>query len=664
MTQHVWRSIDETEPAEKEVVVLRGIPATVPLSYERFYCSRRVLTVGFVALCLQRLTAWSAALAAHVLLAVLLLAVYYEVVRQDESPVWASLHRGKAGDEGKLPEAPKPETPKEEEKPPEPEPPQPEPPKPEPVKPAPAPVEEPKPSPNPVAGPAPAEAKPATVGASASAAGAPARPEVSDREVEKDPTEAIRRRRAGELGQLRGGTRQDVVVVAGCYDRVQDVLEKLDVPHTVIDYDRLPRYNLAQCKVLLVNCDNRYASWIGRAAGDVRALQRELEKLEEMEADLRRRIDGTKEKQTVYRLNLLLLDASSQIAAVRRQIEMGAGATRVIDMMREHVEDGGYLFTSDWGLTIVERAFPGYLKNAGNVGPKTVAIRAKQGKERHPLLEEVFYSGGKSGASAVERKFLWEIDSASYYVKPEKPGVETLVESLQLGRYPAVAATFVPEGGRGRVLHVLSHFQKQATKQGDFALQNLLLNFMFERVSRGGKPAAFLPPAPVAVEEPAAPRPAEPSFKSIHRDEKRGISIPVPVGWTARTGKDETVALEMMKDDGSGANFGLAVAGPEESLLNANPDWAPFVKGLTRSLSADYVDVVSSRRAQAFCCGHPAMLVVWSVTAAGRKLSLFQYLVATPQAFYTLSWIAPADQYRELEPVFEKASRAFTVPRR
>jgi hypothetical protein len=41
-----------------------------------------------------------------------------------------------------------------------------------------------------------------------------------------------------------------------------------------------------------------------------------------------------------------------------------------------------------------------------------------------------------------------------------------------------------PEAGAGRVLHILSHFQRQATKQGDYALQNLLLNFMMERVKR------------------------------------------------------------------------------------------------------------------------------------------------------------------------------------
>jgi hypothetical protein len=34
------------------------------------------------------------------------------------------------------------------------------------------------------------------------------------------------------------------------------------------------------------------------------------------------------------------------------------------------------------------------------------------------------------------------------------------------------------------VLHVLSHFDRQATKQGDYALQNLLLNFLMERVKK------------------------------------------------------------------------------------------------------------------------------------------------------------------------------------
>ncbi len=49
----------------------------------------------------------------------------------------------------------------------------------------------------------------------------------------------------------------------------------------------------------------------------------------------------------------------------------------------------------------------------------------------------------------------------------------------------AVALTFRPRGkAGGAVLHVLSHFGKQKTQDDEFALQNLLLNFILEAHTR------------------------------------------------------------------------------------------------------------------------------------------------------------------------------------
>jgi len=62
--------------------------------------------------------------------------------------------------------------------------------------------------------------------------------------------------------------------------------------------------------------------------------------------------------------------------------------------------------------------------------------------------------------------------------------VDVLVETGDVSKYPAVAVAFTPEKSTGKVLHILSHFQRQATKQGDYALQNLLLNFLTERVKK------------------------------------------------------------------------------------------------------------------------------------------------------------------------------------
>jgi hypothetical protein len=116
------------------------------------------------------------------------------------------------------------------------------------------------------------------------------------------------------------------------------------------------------------------------------------------------------------------------------------------------------------------------------VGPRRVTIRPRESKS--PLLEGVFYDTGKASTTTL-KNFQWEIDSQSYLIKVENAKVETLVESGDLARHPAVAVAFAPEGeAGGKVLHILSHFKNQATRQGDYALQVMLLNFMVERVKK------------------------------------------------------------------------------------------------------------------------------------------------------------------------------------
>ena len=43
----------------------------------------------------------------------------------------------------------------------------------------------------------------------------------------------------------------------------------------------------------------------------------------------------------------------------------------------------------------------------------------------------------------------------------------------------------------GRVLYVLSHFGKQESNEDEYALQNLLINFLVEAADRRGR---FAPP--------------------------------------------------------------------------------------------------------------------------------------------------------------------------
>ena len=153
---------------------------------------------------------------------------------------------------------------------------------------------------------------------------------------------------------------------------------------------------------------------------------------------------------------------------LRDQLSAVTGATRVVENIRKFVASGGYLFTSDWGLSILERSFPGTVRNGGNIGPRTVSLRPHAGV-KSALLDEVFYEGPKTGTVA-SRKLLWEIDSGSYAIRIDKPGIEVLVESGDVARNTAVAVAFTPDKSSGKVLHILSQSVAAKTKGNTFSM--------------------------------------------------------------------------------------------------------------------------------------------------------------------------------------------------
>jgi len=496
-----WRSIDET-PIRRSRRAPLPAPPPPPIDLTLKAMETSAIFLGSLLL--------------HALLGFIIVMCYWEV-RVDPDPVYAVTiwrdAKGKdvlrigAPEEGPVTKGPEvaPEPPKKEEPPPLPkvekvEEPRPAPPPTEPAptpSPAPAPVAKvadlvpPPPKVEPEGGaPEPVPAAPAVgVGASAGVPRAD-KPglakgvdgaDVTEAEIDKDPTAAIRRRRSGTLTSLREGSQRDIVVVTGQYDHIQEVLDRLEIPYMTIDPEQLPSYSLTNCKLLLVNCHNTYAAGLFRLASS-NTLQKDIESLEEREEALRSRIKTLKDKKKVFEAGLELLKVTSTLSDLRNHLAAVTGATALVENIRKFVGAGGYLFSSDWGLSILERAFPGTVKNGGMIGPRTVNLRPKP-SSKNPLLDEVFYSGAKT-STVVSKKFLWEIDSGSYAVKVDGPSVDVLVETSDMVKNTPVAVVFSPDKGPGKVLHVLSHFDRQATKQGDYALQNLLLNFLMERVKR------------------------------------------------------------------------------------------------------------------------------------------------------------------------------------
>jgi hypothetical protein len=218
-------------------------------------------------------------------------------------------------------------------------------------------------------------------------------------------------------------TAKDIYCVTGDYDHVEEVLRKLEIPHTIVPHDELGRMlrKISPDAIVVLNCT-------GDPVGDANA---------------------------------------------RR--------------LRDFVQRGGYLFTSDWQLSLaLEPAFPGRIAKDGETGSHEFRIRPAPGAAKHPYLRDVF-----PAKADLARKMRWKIDGASYTVRYLKRGATRLIVCDELGamyQSNTVACTF--RHGKGSVLHVLGHFEKQQDKVGDrFALLQLFVNFVVEKQKQRRAPA-------------------------------------------------------------------------------------------------------------------------------------------------------------------------------
>jgi hypothetical protein len=311
----------------------------------------------------------------------------------------------------------------------------------------------------------------------------PALPKNIGEVIQRNPSTALKAARARDLATVAKGSPRAIVVVSGQYDATQKVLSHLGIPHTVISLDELGSYNLKACQILIVNCDKRFSTRASSAAS--------LKAVEEALDDLSRRKKETEEElEELERLGAKdrAREMKQRLQAIERSIKtyeqskskLGEGA-RVSQKLRGFVKDGGFLFTSDWGLTLLEAAFPGKLSYRRSYGPASTALSTPPRQANHPLLAATLMDDPQGTHTTGDKFPNWELDGGSYLFEPGE-GVDVLLTGLDLPKFKSVAATFTQ--GKGRVLHILSHFAQQSDKFGDYALQSMLLNFILERIGR------------------------------------------------------------------------------------------------------------------------------------------------------------------------------------
>jgi hypothetical protein len=182
----------------------------------------------------------------------------------------------------------------------------------------------------------------------------------------------------------------DIVVVRGQYDRVEEVLGVMDLPHVVVDPERLSRLDLRPDQMLVINCPGN--------------------------------IDQKAVKQ-----------------------------------VRNFVNAGGSLFTTDWALKyVLEPAFPGIVEFNDKATPDAV-VGVQPTASENPMLDGIFDEAADP---------QWWLERSSYPIKVLDPGkVEVLVDSAELGRRWGESPVVISfEYGLGEVLHMISHYYLQRTE--------------------------------------------------------------------------------------------------------------------------------------------------------------------------------------------------------
>ncbi len=358
----------------------------------------------------------------------------------------------------------------------------------------------------------------------------------------------LNRRRKEEYYELKKAPKKGVVVLSAKYtkkvqknlnnDHIEDVLQQMDVPYTVVLRENFDKFDLSGTGTIVINCAQFHNMCICPKCKPAGTTKNRL--------------------KTCTGCNVHI-DFSAKLSK--------AG----IKKLQKFVKDGGYIFGEDWVVKeIMEKAFPKYVK-AGKVlrtqNQSSVDVVPGRGMSTHPYLRGMFESTSinfdelekevdseKKGKTSVKKKedkknpegkliklkHRWSIDDESWAfnildtknilillssgelsqrtdgqgavafafspggkvsdigkIRTRRPQPILVKESTKKGKTSVAKKKSSGTGSRGKykskpgvVMQVLSHFGKQESQRDEHLLQNLLLNFIIdannERLIRNG----------------------------------------------------------------------------------------------------------------------------------------------------------------------------------
>lgn len=294
------------------------------------------------------------------------------------------------------------------------------------------------------------------------------------------------------------------------YDHIEHVLERISIPHTVIEKGEVEKssFSFKGVAAVFINCSHIH-----------KFCQNPNHKAGEYTGNRMHRCVGEGAHDEV-------------------QFKMNKDA---IDKIVSFVEKGGYLFTEDWCLIeVLEVGFNKFLRSGTALEGGNFGVSPEKGMTSHPLLRGVFVppvdmdalrrrayglddedddedaeydpsseddpgdvdgDRGKTGVGNSDLdapgeiedpdirlvKHQWKIDKESPSLDIRSKKVQVLIDSEDLRKEcgeGAVAVTFTVK--KGRVIHVLSHFGEQSSSDNEATIENLLINFLLQVRIRAG----------------------------------------------------------------------------------------------------------------------------------------------------------------------------------
>jgi len=118
------------------------------------------------------------------------------------------------------------------------------------------------------------------------------------------------------------------------------------------------------------------------------------------------------------------------------------------------VENGGFLFTTDWALKhVIEPGFPGYIKY-NNRPTNDEVVRVEILAEEDPFLQSLIGPNDDP---------QWWLEGSSYPIEiVNHKEVDILIKSKEIEKKYGESAVFVTfDYGKGKVYHMISHFYLQ-----------------------------------------------------------------------------------------------------------------------------------------------------------------------------------------------------------